>query len=189
VLRRTDDDVSLLDRRNRRRQIVSSRVAALAATLTLAIVACNNKHSPPVAARQVFEQRCVICHQPSAQGIPGLYPPLADSIGHYVSVKGGRQYLVHVLLNGLSGPVVVKGATYNGLMPQFAYLSDEDIALALNEVLTRFNAAELPTDFQPITPDEVKAGRAVSKNSTQLMRERAQVLSELKDAGAQGASR
>ncbi len=140
------------------------------------------------ATSQVFEQRCIICHQPNAQGVAGLYPPLADSIGYYVRVKDGRQYLVHVLLNGLGGSVVVKGVTYNGLMPQFAYLSDDDIAAALNEVLTRFNSAELPKDLQPITPDQVKAGRAITENSTELMHERAHIYEELKDAGL-GASK
>jgi mono/diheme cytochrome c family protein len=166
------------------------RAAALAAPLALAIAACNSKPSAPPAPQpsQVFEQRCIICHQPNAQGVAGLYPPLADSIGNYVRVKDGRTYLVHVLLNGLGGPVVVKGVTYNGLMPQFASLSDDDIAAALNEVLTRFNAAELPKNFQPITPDEVKAGRAVTENSTELIRERAQIYDELKDAAA-GASK
>jgi mono/diheme cytochrome c family protein len=180
----------LFHRRDRGRQILSSRVAALAAPLALAIIACNNKPSAPApsATSEVFEQRCIICHQPNAQGVAGLYPPLADSIGYYVRVKDGRQYLVHVLLNGLGGPVVVKGVTYNGLMPQFANLSDDDIAAALNEVLMGFNAAELPKDFQPITPGEVKAGRALTENSAELMRERAQILSELKDA-ALGASR
>jgi mono/diheme cytochrome c family protein len=183
VLRRADDDVSLLDRRNRGRQIVNFRVAAPAALLAIAAIACNKSSPAPSthAASQVFEQRCVICHQPNAQGVPGLYPPLADSIGYYVSVKDGRRYLVHVLLNGLSGPVLVKGVTYNGLMPQFAMLSDEDIAAVLNEVLTRFNSSALPKDFQPITPDEVKAGRAITKNSIELMRERAQIYDELKD--------
>jgi mono/diheme cytochrome c family protein len=165
-------------------------MAVLAAPLALAIIACNKEPSTPRASApsQVFEQRCIICHQPNAQGVAGLYPPLADSIGNYVGVKDGRQYLVHVLINGLSGTVVVKGVTYNGVMPQFANLSDDEIAAALNEVLTRFNAAELPKDFQPITPDEVKAGRAITKNSTELMRERAQILSELNDAAA-GASK
>ncbi len=145
---------------------------------------------PPVSASaEIFQQRCVICHQPDAQGIQGLYPPLADSIGNYVRVKEGRQYLVHVLLNGLEGPVVVKGVTYNGLMPQFAFLSDDDIAAALNEVLTRFNAVLLPGAFQAITADEVKAGRTTTKNSTELMRERAQIYDELKSAAAPGASK
>jgi mono/diheme cytochrome c family protein len=161
----------------------------LAAPLALAMIACKSEPSPPpaTATSQVFEQRCIICHQPNAQGVAGLYPPLADSIGNYLHVKDGRQYLVHVLLNGLSGPVVVKGVRYNGLMPQFANLSDDDIAAALNEVLTRFNAAELPNDFQPITPDDVKAGRAVTENSTELMRERTQIYNELKDAAAGAA--
>jgi mono/diheme cytochrome c family protein len=156
----------------------------------LVLIACTAKPSAPaaVATSHVFEQRCIICHQPNAQGVPGLYPPLADSIGYYVRVKDGRRYLVHVLLNGLGGLVIVKGVTYNGLMPQFANLSDDDIAGALNEVLTRFNSAELPKDFQPITPDEVKAGRTITENSTELMHQRARIYDELKDAGP-GASK
>lgn len=93
-----------------------------------------------------------------------------------------------MLLNGLDGPVIVKKVMYNGLMPQFANLSDADIAAVLNEVLTRFNSAELPKDFQPITPAEVKAGRAITENSTALISERAQIYQELKDSTA-GASR
>jgi mono/diheme cytochrome c family protein len=160
------------------------------AMLAVAIGGCSNKPSAGYApARgEIFTDRCVICHQANAQGVAGMYPPIADSIGNYVHVKDGRQYLVHVLLNGLSGPLDVKGATYNGLMPQFASLSDADIAEALNEVLERFNSPELPADFQPITPDEVRAGRAITQTPTQLKRERAQVLDELKNAATGSAT-
>lgn len=156
----------------------------MAAALVLATASCSNKPAPaPQATGQVFTDRCVICHQSNAQGIAGMYPPLADSIGYYVREPGGRQYLVHVLLNGLSGPLDVKGTTYNGLMPQFASLSDDDVAEALNEVLERYNSSELPADFKPITPDEVHAGRALEETPSQLKSERAQIFDELKSVG------
>jgi mono/diheme cytochrome c family protein len=164
------------------------RIAAVVAMLALAICSCAKEPSPASSARgEAFNQRCVICHQPTAQGIPGMYPPLADSIGYYVREPGGRVYLVHVLLNGLSGPLEVKGTIYNGLMPQFASLGDTEIAEALNEVLERFNSNELPADFQPISAAEVKAGRAIAESPTQLKNERAHSLDELKSA-ASGAS-
>lgn len=162
----------------------------MVAMLTVAIGGCLKKPSATyVPARgEVFTDRCVICHQAQGQGVAGMYPPIADSIGNYVRVKDGRQYLVHVLLNGLSGPLDVKGATYNGLMPQFASLSDEDIAEALNEVLERFNSSQLPADFQPITPDEVRAGRAITVTPAQLKNERAQILDQLKNVATGSAT-
>ncbi|HVN27414.1 MAG TPA: cytochrome c [Candidatus Binataceae bacterium] len=151
----------------------------------LAVLGCSNKPTEaPQATGQVFTQRCVICHQSNAQGIPGMYPPLADSVGYYVREPAGRQYLVHVLLNGLSGPIDVKGMTYNGLMPQFASLGDDEIAEALNEVLERYNSSELPADFKPIAPDEVHAGRALEETPLQLKTERSHIIDALKAAGA-----
>jgi mono/diheme cytochrome c family protein len=168
------------------------RIAIVVAMLALALamVGCSKNSSAPFppASGEIFTERCVICHQANGQGVAGMYPPLAGSIGYYVGEKGGRQYLVHVLLNGLSGPLEVKAATYNGLMPQFANLSDADIAEALNEVLERFNSSELPKDFQPITPAEVRADRAVTESPTQLKVERARILDELKGDASPGAA-
>jgi len=89
-----------------------------------------------------------------------MYPPLADSIGNELRLKHGREYLIEVVLNGMAGAIEVNDTTYVGLMPEFASLSDDEIAAALNQVLTKFNAAELPKDFAPITAAEVHAARA-----------------------------
>ena len=128
----------------------------------------------------MFGARCVVCHQKAAQGVPGVYPPLADSIGSYVRARDGRDYLIHVVLGGRSGPVEVKGTTYYGLMPQFSQLSDAEIATALNQVLTRFNAPEIPKDFAPFTAAEVKRARATRRSAGDLARERAELMKELK---------
>jgi mono/diheme cytochrome c family protein len=109
--------------------------------------------------RDIFTTHCVICHQAKAQGVPGLYPPLADSIGNFVAIPAGRSYLIHVVSFGMTGAISVHGQSYNGLMQQWSQLKDEDIAEVLNYILTSFNSNLLPKDFSPFTADEVKKYR------------------------------
>jgi mono/diheme cytochrome c family protein len=110
----------------------------------------------------IFKSDCAICHQASAKGVPGTFPPLADSIGSYVAIPEGRAYLVHVVAFGLTGAISVHGHTYNGVMQPWPNLKNQDIALLLNYVLTTFNAKLLPNDFSPLTGDEVKKYRTSS---------------------------
>jgi mono/diheme cytochrome c family protein len=70
---------------------------------------------------QVYQQNCAACHQANGQGLPGAFPPLAGNpnlqdVGHVLSV----------IKNGLQGPITVNGQTYNGAMPGFPQLSDEE---------------------------------------------------------------
>jgi mono/diheme cytochrome c family protein len=109
---------------------------------------------------ELFAAHCAVCHQPNGQGIPGMFPPLADSVGDFIHSKDGRAYLVHVLSFGLNGPISVHGTYYNGVMQAWVHLSDDDIAQLLNHVLTNFNAGLLPRDFAPFTAREVKQDRA-----------------------------
>src|SRR5690606_16255839 len=83
---------------------------------------------------QVYNANCVGCHQAAGQGIPGAFPPLA---GHAADVyaAGGQEYLPRVLLFGLTGAIQVEGMTYNGFMPAWAQLSDDEIANVLNHVI------------------------------------------------------
>jgi mono/diheme cytochrome c family protein len=119
----------------------------------------------------LFIAHCAVCHQANGQGIPGMYPPLANSVGDFVHSRDGRAYLVHVLSFGLNGPIAVRGARYNGFMQSWAQLSDDDIAQLLNHVLTDFNAKLLPQDFAPFTAREVKRDRAQPMTSSEVYRE------------------
>ncbi|MDO8432228.1 MAG: cytochrome c [Candidatus Binatus sp.] len=134
------------------------------------------------AESDVYIARCVICHQLNAEGVPGMYPPLANSIGADLKLKQGRRYLIQVALSGMTGPVDVDGIVYNGLMPPFAQLPDAEIADVLNYVLTKFNADKLPKDFTPIAAEEVKQARATPDSSTELPRLRESLMNELKKA-------
>jgi nitrite reductase (NO-forming) len=82
--------------------------------------------------RQIYNTICSACHQPDAQGLPGVFPPLAQS--DYLAT--GDQ-AVRVLLQGLSGPVTVNGKQFKGVMPQLP-LTDQDIAAVLSYVRSSF---------------------------------------------------
>jgi hypothetical protein len=108
-----------------------------------------------------------------------MYPGLAGSIGGYVGVRDGRDYLIHIVLGGMSGPIDVKGVIYNGLMPEFSQLSDAEIAATLNDVLTRFDAAQLPKDFTPFAANEVARARAAHPAPAEMARARQSILDRL----------
>jgi len=82
---------------------------------------------------RLYSQNCAACHQPEGQGIAGAFPPLAGS--DYL--LDDPQRAIGVVLNGLSGPVVVNGETYDGVMPG-VLLSDADISNILTFVLNSF---------------------------------------------------
>lgn len=104
------------------------------------------------AGANAFNVNCVACHQANGEGIPAAFPPLAS---HTVDVyeNGGREFLLNVVLYGLQGAIEVNGTQYNGLMPAWAQLSDDDIANVLNYTLTAWDDA--PAGFQPYQASEV----------------------------------
>lgn len=102
----------------------------------------------------VYATNCAGCHQTNGQGLPGTFPPL---VGHTTELlKADRSYLPKVLLNGLAGEISVGGSVYNGQMPAWQQLSDEEIASTINYILSAWDeGAALPEDFEPYTPEEI----------------------------------
>ena len=78
----------------------------------------------------VYSRTCIACHQPTGMGIPPVFPPLAGS--EWVSKDA--TIAVRNIVNGMMGPITVKGMTYNSMMPPVAGLSDKDIADVVNYV-------------------------------------------------------
>jgi mono/diheme cytochrome c family protein len=102
---------------------------------------------------------CVACHQADGNGTPGLNPPLVGS--EWVNEKEpGR--VIRIALNGLTGPITVKGQAFNGnMVPWKDVLSDEEIAAVLTYV--RQNK-EWGNNAPEVTPERVKAVRAKVKD-------------------------
>lgn len=116
----------------------------------------------------IFVSHCATCHQLTGKGVPGIYPPLAASVGRFVQIPGGRAYLIHTVLNGMGGKIQVGSDTFEGDMASWSQLSDQEIADVLNYVLAAFNGKLLSRDFKPLTAAEVKVARARRFSSDQL---------------------
>ncbi|RTG95915.1 cytochrome C biogenesis protein CcsB [Thermus scotoductus] len=116
--------------------------------------------------------QCAGCHGANGQGIPGAFPPLAGHMAEILSKQGGREYLIKVLLWGLQGQIEVKGMKYNGLMPSFSQLKDEEIAAVLNHIATAWGDDKKVKGFKPFTAAEVKALREKKLTPQQVLEER-----------------
>ena len=102
--------------------------------LALVFLAAAAVAAPDAASlergKAVYSRTCIACHQPTGMGLPPVFPPLAGS--EWVSKDAS--IAVRNIINGMQGPVTVKGMTYNSMMPPVAGLSDKDIADVVNYV-------------------------------------------------------
>ena len=64
-------------------------------------------------------------------GIPSVFPPLAKS--DYLNADHNRA--IGIVLNGLTGPVTVNGASYNSVMPPMSQLNNDEVANILTYAL------------------------------------------------------
>ena len=114
------------------------------------------------SGRQVFDQNCAACHQSTGLGSSATgCPPLAGS--DWVNAEGPNR-IVRALLNGLSGPINVSGASYGTdgkQMPPWGALSDDQLAAVLTYIRGEWkNKASL------VTPEQVKAIREKTKSQS-----------------------
>jgi mono/diheme cytochrome c family protein len=105
---------------------------------------------PYVMGKRVFENICAKCHQPDGLGLPNQYPPL---VGSEWAQAPGPARMIRIVLDGLQGPITVKGAAFNNVMaPLRDMLTDQQIAAALTYVRTQKDWGH---GASPVTPEEV----------------------------------
>ncbi len=95
--------------------------------LALGIAPLSSEQLQAMALGEDFYLQCGTCHSADGTGIEGLAPSLAGSAW----VAGPPEWLARIILQGLSGPVEVKGETWDGLMPAHGHLlelNDETLA-------------------------------------------------------------
>jgi mono/diheme cytochrome c family protein len=115
------------------------------------------------AGSAIYAANCAACHQVGGTGITGAFPPLAGHFPSLLKPADGRSFVGKVLLFGLEGKISVNGGDYEGAMPAWQALSDNDIAAVLNYVSSAWdNGKSLPAGFKPFTSDEIKALRTPS---------------------------
>ena len=140
----------------------------------------------PTAGAAIFAERCAVCHASTGLGQAGVYPPIVDTLGHFMAIEAGRQYLADVLVFGLGGTITVGGATYVGQMQVVPSLTDEEAADVLSYVLTELNARSLPADAKLLDATDIATRRVDAKAPTAVAKSRQAVVQQL---AARGLSR
>lgn len=125
----------------------------------IAAEAARTAAAGPADGAAVYAQNCMACHQAEGAGLPGVFPPLAGNVPTLLAADGGREYLTLVLLYGLQGAITVDGQTFNGAMPAWGHLSDDQLAAVLNHVGTDWGN-QLPSGQGPFAGAELAAARA-----------------------------
>lgn len=99
---------------------------------------------PMVVGKRIYTANCLVCHQASGMGVAGQFPPLVASEWVLDGDWHGDNHLVKVLLQGLQGPVQVKGNVYNNAMPAWKQLKDSEIAAVLTYIRNDWGNQAVP---------------------------------------------
>lgn len=128
-----------------------------------------------ITAAKAAYAPCSACHLDTGAGIVGAFPPLANRVTAIASSEPGRQYLVAVVNNGLTGPIAVNGGAYAGAMQAFSASMDDKLASAALNYIAMELGDKGAGDFQLFTPEEVaslRKGFASDGHSTLELRKK-----------------
>ncbi len=88
-----------------------------------------------LSGKLLYTKYCASCHQQDGTGLPDVFPPLLLA----EQVAGTKSVFIDIVLNGRTGPMVVKGKTYDQAMPSFNFLSDDELIDVLTYVRSQFS--------------------------------------------------
>lgn len=122
----------------------------------------------------VYAGACAVCHGPEGQGTSDAFPPLA---GHAVELAAAdRSYLPLVVIYGLSGEIDVAGNRFNGVMPPWGHLSNEEIASVLNLITSWDPNHVSAAEREAFTASELEQSRGLSLTGSEVHERRPQPL-------------
>ncbi|MBK1851226.1 MULTISPECIES: c-type cytochrome [unclassified Marinobacter] len=79
--------------------------------------------------KAIYSAQCSACHQANGQGVPGAFPPLAESEW----LLADAAIPVAIVHDGLQGAIEVAGNSFQGVMPKFGgTLSNAELAAVLS---------------------------------------------------------
>ncbi|WP_452223181.1 c-type cytochrome [Lacinutrix chionoecetis] len=108
--------------------------------LSIFILACNSSDKKTAnksmslsqefsEGKQIYNDFCMQCHMANGEGVPKVFPPLANS--DYLENK--RTESIKGIKYGMSGEITVNGVKYNSVMAAQG-LSDEEVAHVMNYI-------------------------------------------------------
>ena len=90
----------------------------------------NYKTASIERGQVLYEDLCLRCHMPNGEGVPGVFPPLANS-DYLNDIEATIRIIKY---GGIKEDLVVNGVTYNGYMESQG-LSDDEITDVTNYIL------------------------------------------------------
>lgn len=118
--------------------LATAVAAVLAASVAAGASESTMRGVPnPKQARIDYMLRCQGCHRPDGGGDDRSNPPMKHVVAQFLSVPGGREFLARV--------------------PGVSTVDLDNVRLAnlVNWTLYTFDAAHMPADFRPYTPEEI----------------------------------
>ena len=158
--------------------IASRRLPRTLLLISVALL-CGPTLGIPATARAAdhgtaFDTNCAMCHQLEAAGVPGQFPRLAGRAGKIAATAAGRNYLECVVLFGMIGGITVDDTPIvGGVMPSFASLSDQDLADALDYIVSLDDSGKFHWHgavFKPADIARARAGKQLSPTEVHGLR-------------------
>ncbi|MDG2308686.1 MAG: c-type cytochrome [Candidatus Binatia bacterium] len=113
------------------------------------------------AGKQLFADSCAACHGATGRGLAGQAPALAGSPW----ARDSDDWLVRIVLDGLTGPIEIDGKEWNLTMPGHGddteHFGDEALAGLLTYMRRAWGHAE-----DPISPDVIAGIREATAGRT-----------------------
>lgn len=117
---------------------IRKRMMSLASFATVGVTALLL--SVPVAqasteGEALYLQHCSVCHQPSGEGIPSLFPPLAGNAQVSSNDPEVIQDYLRVIVFGYHGGLIVNNQVYSGRMPpigEVGRLNESELLALIN---------------------------------------------------------
>ena len=120
--------------------------------------------APANVGERAYQQRCVSCHMVNGLGTPGVFPPLAGA--EYV-LAANVEVPIRIVMHGIQGPITVKGAEYNSLMPAYGIgiaMSDAELAAVLTYVRSSWG-----NNASAVTAEDVEEAKEHAKGHVGAM--------------------
>ena len=121
--------------------------------LIFSLLSFDSSSVKPASGELIYKKNCSACHRNNGKMTPNLFPPLAKS-----DFLKDKTKTIEVILNGVSGKIVVNGKKYYGTMPKFKQLSDQEVVDVMNYILSSWG-----NDGSKITTAEVAKVRSSLK--------------------------
>ena len=92
------------------------------------------------SGKEVYAQKCTMCHKEDGAGIKGVFPPLKGSQW----IQREPELLASIIVRGIGGEITVQGETYRSAMPPQELTAQQTFDVV---AYIRFVFAEKEPDF------------------------------------------